>query len=62
MTLYVYVPHRPNRRPVFSLRHVCYLRSDNLFMYLLITSFFYLFNCSLVKYNNVFVSLETVFF
>ena len=22
---------------------------------------FYLFNCSLVKYNNVFVSLETVF-
>ena len=23
--------------------------------------YFYLFNCSLVKYNNVFVSLETVF-
>ena len=32
-------------------------------MYLLITSLiFFLFYCSLVKYNNVFVSLEIVFF
>ena len=32
-----------NRRRVFLSRHMCYLRSDNLFMYLLITDFIFIF-------------------